>query len=51
MLLASGGGDLRRVVAALLLANSPNAQNPEGMGAGPHESQQQALPPNLWVKK
>ena len=45
MLLASGGGELRPVTAALLLANSPNAQNPGGMGAGPHESLQQAFGP------
>jgi len=45
MLLASGGGNLRRVTAALLLANSPDAQNPGGMGAGPHESRQQAFGP------
>ena len=45
MLLGSGGGELRPVTAALLLANSPNGQSPGGMGAGPHESPQQAFGP------
>ena len=45
MLLASGGGELRPAPTALLLANSPRAQNPAGLGAGPQVSPQQACSP------
>lgn len=45
MLLASGGGELRPAPTALLLANSPRAQNPGGLGAGPQVSPQQACSP------